>query len=191
MAKTLSCTYTTAEGTTRTNEETSADTATDGNHLQMAGLHGLVKLDGISRTALEGGEVQTIAGHEALLLSPVLAMVSFVGRRRCGRAARAELLLVGVEAFVGRHGSRRVVRGTRAKCRNRYPREGLLLRSISGGLGPLGGALSASAQPTRVAIPSPWTIIAFTHGQRPRPFIWGGTVRRTDIQGGCDWAATA
>lgn len=97
-------THTTAEGTTRTDEETSTDTATDGNHVEMARLHRLVELDLTGRAATEGLQVQTIAGHEVLLLAPVLAMVGFVGGSRVVDRTASHMLLVGFKAFVRHYG---------------------------------------------------------------------------------------
>ena len=68
------CTYTPSEGTSRTDEETSTDGATDSNHVKMARLHRLVEDDeaAVHRlgTALKGLEVETIAGHEVLAVTP-------------------------------------------------------------------------------------------------------------------------
>jgi len=97
-------TYTFVEGTARTDEETSTDGATDGNHVQMARLHRLVEDDhwaGLG-TALEGPEIETIAGREALLLAPV-AMV-LVGRGG-GRVRHCRLLIDGMGLLVV-HGGR-------------------------------------------------------------------------------------
>jgi hypothetical protein len=67
-------TYTFAEGTARTDEETSTDGTTDGDHVKMARLHRLVENNetAVRRlgTALEGLEVETIAGHEVLTVAP-------------------------------------------------------------------------------------------------------------------------
>lgn len=62
-------TYTVVKSLSRTDEETSTDRATDGNHLQMAGLHSTIELDSTVEAALlEGLKSETISGHEGLLL---------------------------------------------------------------------------------------------------------------------------
>jgi hypothetical protein len=69
-------TYTLGEGSTGTDEETSTNGATDGNHVQVARLHGPVKLDhgtGLG-AALERLEVQTVARPEVLGVAPLAAM---------------------------------------------------------------------------------------------------------------------
>jgi hypothetical protein len=72
-------TYTAGESTAGTNEETSANGTTNGNHVKMARLHRLVKLqDGTVRlrTTPEGSEVEPIAGHERFLIAPISASMS-------------------------------------------------------------------------------------------------------------------
>jgi len=63
---------TVAEGTSGTDEETSTDRATDGDHVKMASLHRLVESNKSAafRPALEALEVQSIACHEAFLIAP-------------------------------------------------------------------------------------------------------------------------
>lgn len=89
-------TYTTVEGTTRTDEETSTDGATNGNHVQMARLHRLVEDNKCAAlgTALEGLEVETIAGHEVLLFTPFI-IVAFGEDGGLGSTG----LLVGVQSL--------------------------------------------------------------------------------------------
>ena len=92
-------TYTSGQSTTGTNEETSTDRTTDGNHVKMARLHGLVELDqtALMGTTLEGLHVQTVAGHEVLTVTPVsnifaLTLNGWV--RDAGLLIRRESLLV-------------------------------------------------------------------------------------------------
>jgi len=81
-------TYTPGKSTTGTDEETSTDGTTDGNHVKMASLHGLVEYDhrALLGTTLEGLHVQTVAGHEVLLLAPVggVLTMTFDSRVRDG-----------------------------------------------------------------------------------------------------------
>lgn len=62
-------TYTLGESAAGTDEETSTDGTTDGNHVKMALLHGPVELDDSETivTLLEGREVEAISGHEVLI----------------------------------------------------------------------------------------------------------------------------
>lgn len=59
----------TGEGVAGTDEETSTDGTTDGNHVQVTSLHGTIEFDvaGTPVTPLERLEVQTVTGHERLL----------------------------------------------------------------------------------------------------------------------------
>ena len=91
--------YTSGQSTTGTNEETSTDRTTDGDHVKMARLHGLVELDqtALVGTTLEGLHVQTVAGHEVLTVTPVsnifaLTLNGWV--RDAGLLIRRESLLV-------------------------------------------------------------------------------------------------
>lgn len=63
-------TYTLGQGTTRTDEETSTDGTTNGNHVQMTRLHSAIEFDNTLAIValLEGRSVETISGHEALIL---------------------------------------------------------------------------------------------------------------------------
>ena len=56
------------EGAAAADEETGADGAANGNHVQMAGLHRLMELVGVGSdsTTPEGGRSQTKSGHDAL-----------------------------------------------------------------------------------------------------------------------------
>lgn len=58
-------TYTSAESTTRTDEETSTNGTTNGNHVQMASLHGTLKLHHAFAIVLllEGVGIETVAGE--------------------------------------------------------------------------------------------------------------------------------
>ena len=87
-------TYTRVEGTARTDEETSTDGTTNGNHVQMARLHRLVEHEewAAPGAALERFEVEPIAGHEVLLFTPFSAMLT--GGRVDGGMRSAERLLV-------------------------------------------------------------------------------------------------
>jgi hypothetical protein len=91
------CTYTPSEGASRTDEETSTDGATDGDHVKMARLHGLVEDDeaAVRRlgTALEGLEVETIAGHEVLAVTPFSLSARLFSARLDGRMGDARLLI--------------------------------------------------------------------------------------------------
>ena len=62
---------TVGKGLAGTDEETSTDRTTDGDHVQMASLHGSLELldVDVGLTPLEGAEVETIAGHEVLLVA--------------------------------------------------------------------------------------------------------------------------
>jgi hypothetical protein len=71
---------TTGESATRTDEETGTDGTTDGNHVQVAGLHGLVERDDTS-TAAKRAQVETVAGSKVLLVldgGAVLAVDSVI-----------------------------------------------------------------------------------------------------------------
>lgn len=94
-------TYTLAESTAGTDEETSTNGTTNGNHVQVTRLHGLVE-DGetasLTRAALERLEVQTIACHEVLLLAPL--GLSMALRGLDGGVGHARLLVGGEHLFV-------------------------------------------------------------------------------------------
>jgi hypothetical protein len=96
-------TYTLVKSTSGTDEETSTDGTTDGDHVQMACLHGLVKNDhgAAVRTTLERGEVQTIARHEALLLTPFGRLTT----DRHGGSVDGRLLVMG-DGLLVVHGGR-------------------------------------------------------------------------------------
>jgi hypothetical protein len=101
-------TYTSAEGTSGTDEETSTNRTTNGNHVHVAGLHGLVEFDRATsaRTALERFQVQAIARHEVLLLTP-FGRVFAHGR---SRGVNGGLLIVWDSLLVihgGRYGQPR------------------------------------------------------------------------------------
>ena len=98
-------TYTLAESAARTDEETSTDGATDGDHVEMASLHRLVEFDdaAVLRTALEGPQVQTIAGHEVFLVTP-FAAAALVLARDCGMGSRS-LFIAGDCLFVVHDGA--------------------------------------------------------------------------------------
>lgn len=92
----MSSTYTLAEGTTRTDEETSTNGTTDGDHVQMARLHGALELNDTEAilARLEGLEVETIAGPEALAAVGIDMLAgSNMSLALIGRAVAA--LLVG------------------------------------------------------------------------------------------------
>lgn len=74
-------TYTLVESTTRTDEETSSDTTTNCDHVQVAGLHGAIELDEAMAVvlALEGLGVETVAGHEGLVVVRVVQVVEAHG----------------------------------------------------------------------------------------------------------------
>lgn len=101
----LEATYTTGESTTRSDEETSANGTANGNHVQMASLHGLVKDDEWAAlgTALEGLEVETIAGHEVFLVAPFALMIAL--SRGDGGLRRRRLLVGGEHLFVVHDGN--------------------------------------------------------------------------------------
>lgn len=87
------------ESTTRTDEETSTNTTTDGNHVQMPGLQGLVELVVLvgSRATLERLCGQTQARHERWLLT--LNVVA-IGVRRGLLQRAVHALDLGLEGLV-------------------------------------------------------------------------------------------
>ena len=103
------CTYTSSEGASRTDEETSTDGTTDSDHVKMARLHGLVEDDeaAVRRlgTALEGPEVETIACHEVLAVTPFGLSARLLSARLDGRMGDARLLIRREYLFVV-HGER-------------------------------------------------------------------------------------
>jgi len=80
-------TYTLVQSVTGTDEETSADGAAYGNHVQVAALHGPVKFDNAETiiALLERGQVEAISRHEILILD------------RLGRLLGATCRVVGWE----------------------------------------------------------------------------------------------
>ena len=72
-------THTTAQSTTRTDEETGTNGTTNGNHVQMARLHGAVELDDTMAIVLppERVQIETGPGQEILILE---AGVNVAGR---------------------------------------------------------------------------------------------------------------
>lgn len=74
-------TYTLVERTTGTDEETSTNGATNGNHVQVTGLHGTIKLDKTMAVVLaaEGVEVETVTGHPGLVVVRVVQVASAHG----------------------------------------------------------------------------------------------------------------
>jgi hypothetical protein len=95
-------TYTSSKSFTRTDEETSTDGATDSDHVQMAGLHGLVQDNQWTTlgTARERLQVETVAGHEILLLTPFTAVLTLLGGDGRLRDAMRSLLIDGSDLFV-------------------------------------------------------------------------------------------
>lgn len=94
-------TYAFVKGAAGTDEETSADGAANGNHVQMARLHGLVEDHEWATfgAALEGSEVETISGHEVFLVTPIadilLLLAGIVSWRGVGgRGSGGDSLLV-------------------------------------------------------------------------------------------------
>lgn len=93
------------QGLAGTDEETSTDGAADGNHVQVAGLHGALDLGavaGVIPARLEGVEVETISRHEVLPWE-VLGNAGLIGGRR-GRGGDMGLLVVGPFFYVGHDG---------------------------------------------------------------------------------------
>lgn len=103
-------TYTRAQSRARTDEETGADGTTDGDHVEMARLHGTLELDETPAIVglLEGLGVEAIAGHEALLaMSARRLLGDDLAGSLIGEAIAALLAAqgTGVEGFVlGGHG---------------------------------------------------------------------------------------
>lgn len=94
-------TYTIGKSSTRTDEETSTDGTTDGNHVKMACLHGLVEDNQWATlgAALEGLHVETIAGHEVLLFTPFSRVLLLGGDGGLGNTL-GRLLVDGSDLFV-------------------------------------------------------------------------------------------
>jgi hypothetical protein len=98
-------TYTAGERTARTDEETSTNGTTNGNHVKMARLHRLVKLQdgaGSLRATPERPEVEPIAGHERFLVAPVSASISawVLGLGLDGGMVNSSLLIGRENLFV-------------------------------------------------------------------------------------------
>jgi hypothetical protein len=106
VSRTLSFpqTYTLVESTARTDEETSTNRTTDGDHVKMACLHRLVQNDeaAVRRlwTALEGLEVETIAGHEVLTVAPFGLGARLLSASLDGRVWDADFLIRQEYLFV-------------------------------------------------------------------------------------------
>jgi hypothetical protein len=90
---------TSAEGTTRANEETSADTATNGNHVQVSGLQCLVELVVLvgERTAPEGVGCHTEARQKR---RPFGVVVFAIGVRRRLRKRAIKALDLSIDCFL-------------------------------------------------------------------------------------------
>jgi hypothetical protein len=74
--------YSSVESTTGTDEETSTNGTTNGNHMHVAGFHSARQLDIVGRPTLEGLEVETIPGQKVLILVALNLAILNVGRRR-------------------------------------------------------------------------------------------------------------
>lgn len=111
MNAVVEITYTLGERFTRTHEETSTDGTSNGDHVEVALLHGSVKLnDPETIVALfERREIEAISGHEVLIadggsgiLGPIVTTISREDRRRlCNgffevRAVRRLVLFAGL-----------------------------------------------------------------------------------------------
>jgi hypothetical protein len=102
-------TYTLAESTTRTDEETSTDGTTDGNHVKMARLHGAVELNQAVTVVLllEGVQVDS---HPGPLVFVIEGGVDVTSKSTCldiGARDRLDLdsLLAAIDGngVLGRH----------------------------------------------------------------------------------------
>ena len=113
MRKFLRGTYTLGEGTTRTDEETSTNRTTNGNHVQVTALHGTVHLHQATAvvTAPERVDAETDTGQEGLIVIDVVNLVVvFGGRDVClvnGHLIDALLAaVIDGDGVLGGHGGR-------------------------------------------------------------------------------------
>lgn len=153
------------EGTSGTDEEASTDGTTDGDHVKMAGLHGLVENDKWATlgAALERLEVETVTGHEVFLVAPFsLVLNGSVGRRLDGRVGNARLLVRGQDMLLVIHGGRCtaicwVKREADWKRDTPWDRRSLMAVEISGSDSTLSRAMGSmpAAQPTGVVMHGP------------------------------------
>lgn len=98
-------TYTLVQSTAGTDEKTSTDGATDGNHLQMTRLERSLQLDNFRAIVLllEGINCEAVSGHEALLR---VSRAGFLGKdmRSAFIFGDGVALLIGDHAVFARHG---------------------------------------------------------------------------------------